>query len=53
MPTGQTPVSGDELVAHYVIDNPGPWWGVAILHNTEVPLAGSGHLIRWVGEKTA
>lgn len=50
---GQTPQSGDELVGHCVIDNPGPWWGVAIFQNTEVPLATSGHVVRWVGETNA
>ncbi len=46
-----SPSTGDVLRGVFVLDNPGPKWGVALYQDTGVALSstGSDHDIRWVG----
>lgn len=46
-----SPSTGDVLQGSFVIDNPGPEWGVGLWHDTGVDLNGTAgnHWIRWVG----
>jgi hypothetical protein len=48
-------VSATSNVAYrgsFVIDNPGPEWGIAVVHDTAVNLnsTGTNHVLRYVGE---
>jgi hypothetical protein len=44
-------VTGDLLYGEFIIDNPGPKWGIAIQNDTGVALdaTGSNHWVRYVG----
>lgn len=46
-----SPATGDVLYGEFVIDNPGPKWGIAIQNDTGVNLdsTGSNHWVRYVG----
>lgn len=43
--------TGDNVYGEFVIENPGPKWGIAVYHDTGVNLdsTGSNSWIRWVG----
>lgn len=49
--TGSSPSTGDVLQGDFVIDAPGPEWGVAIVHDTGVNLdaTNGNHDIRYIG----
>ncbi|HUF02789.1 MAG TPA: hypothetical protein VMM38_01295 [Aridibacter sp.] len=34
----------------FIIEDPGPEWGIAVVHDTGVNLNASGHDINWVGQ---
>jgi hypothetical protein len=42
--------SGDVLTGSFIIDEPGPEWTVAIVHDTNVALdaTGSNHFVHWI-----
>jgi hypothetical protein len=44
-------VTGDLLYGEFIIDNPGPKWGIAIQNDTGVALdsTGSNHWVRYLG----
>ena len=46
-----SPATGDLVYGEFVIDNPGPKWGIAIQNDTGVALdaTGSNHWVRFVG----
>jgi hypothetical protein len=46
-----SPTTGDVLYGEFIIDNPGPKWGIAIQNDTGVSLdsTGSNHWARFVG----
>ena len=46
------PATGDVLQRTFVVENPGPKWGVAVVHDTVAALdsTGGNHVIGYVGE---
>ncbi|HEY1170225.1 MAG TPA: hypothetical protein VGH19_02540 [Verrucomicrobiae bacterium] len=46
-----SPTAGDVLYGEFVIDNPGPKWGIAIQNDTGANLdnTGSNHWVRYLG----
>jgi len=48
---GFTPSTGDEFRLELPINDPGPKWGIAVVHDTGANLnsTGSNHWLRWIG----
>lgn len=48
---GNSPATGDVLLGEFVVEDPGPEWGVAVVHDTGVNLdsTGSNHWVRYIG----
>ncbi|MEW6304698.1 MAG: hypothetical protein AB1705_14580 [Verrucomicrobiota bacterium] len=46
-----SPATGDVIYGEFLVDNPGPEWGIGILHDTGVALnaTAGNHHVRWVG----
>lgn len=46
-----SPATGDLLYGEFVFDNPGPEWGIAIVHDTGVNLDSTegNHYYKWIG----
>lgn len=46
-----SPATGDVLKGSFVVDAPGPEWGIAIVHDTAVNLdnTGGNHWVRFIG----
>lgn len=51
MPNKASPSTGDVLVGSFIFENPGPEWGVAIVHDTVAALnaTGSNHAVAYIG----
>lgn len=51
MPDKASPSTGDVLIGVFWFENPGPEWGVAIVHDTGVNLdsTGGNHVIGYIG----
>lgn len=51
MQAGSSPSTGDALYGEFVVDEPGPKWGIAVVHNTGVNLDATpgNHWVRYVG----
>jgi hypothetical protein len=45
-----SPSTGDVLQGEFLIDKPGPSWGIAVVHDTGANLdaTGGNHAVRWV-----
>jgi hypothetical protein len=52
MTTGSSPGSGDVLQRHFTIREPGPEWGIVIVHDTGAALSSNAanHAVRYVGD---
>lgn len=50
--TGPSAATGDVLIGDFVVDNPGPSWGIAIVNGSGVALdsTGGNHVVNWLGE---
>lgn len=51
MASKSSPATGDVLVGAFLIEEPGPEWGIAIVHDTGVNLdsTGGNHVLSYVG----
>jgi hypothetical protein len=49
--TKTSPATGDVLAGNFIIENPGPKWGVSINHDTGVNLdsTGGNHVVSFIG----
>jgi hypothetical protein len=50
--TGNSPASGDVLQRHFLFHDPGPEWGIAIVHDTGVNLdsTAGNHAVHYIGD---
>jgi hypothetical protein len=52
MTTGGAPVTGDVLQKHFTIRDPGPEWGIAVVHDSGVNLdsTAGNHAVHYIGD---
>lgn len=51
MPNKSSPSTGDVLIGSFIFENPGPEWGIAIVHDTVAALnsTGGNHSVSYIG----